>query len=349
MNRSVILILFLSLLSCAEPSSILSDFGKPVDIVGEEIQVDFSSVAFPNYNLVKISDYLVFADSKSEYWIKIIDLNNPEKVLGFGRKGRGPYEITFVYNLGKYPGLKNSFFINDAPNKQILIYCLDSLISGKIGADKTIGTGDKAMIRNIYPLSEERLIGANIESRSNYLALYNKEFEIISEELNYPDEMRKQLELLNINSLTAAFSPGLCFNPDKLVLSAILQNSDFLEIISLDSDTLNSVYRSYSYLPELRVTSSFRYTYSDIRGGILNACCTEKYIYCLAHDNSEKLALDDFRKGQRNVFIFNWDGTPERSVRLDRNVFLLTVDENDSILYAFTYGEEELSLLKYDL
>ncbi|HCC72115.1 MAG TPA: hypothetical protein DEQ09_13330 [Bacteroidales bacterium] len=53
-----------------------------------------------------------------------------------------------------------------------------------------------------------------------------------------------------------------------------------------------------------------------IRGGIINACCTEKYIYCLAHDNSEKLTRDDFRKGQRNVFIFNWDGTPVRIIAL---------------------------------
>ncbi len=349
MNRLLVALVVFVLFSCSRQESILSSFPTPSDIVGEEIQLDLSSVAFPNYKLFKISDYLIFADSKSDFWIKVIDLHYPEKVFGLGRKGRGPGEITFIYNLDKYPGLKNGFFINDAPKKQILIYCVDSIISGKRGPEIRIKTSEQSMMKNIHPLHKGRFIGENLVSRNYYLALYDKEFDVLSEELRYPDEMLIQLDMLNTSSMTSAFYPLLCFNPEKPTFCAILQNSDFFEIISLSSDTLKSVFRSYTYLPEVRAISSFRYTYSDIRGGIINACSSKKYIYCLAHDDMEKLTMDDIGKGQRNIFIFNWDGSPERAIRLDRNISLFTVDENDSALYAFTYGEEDLKLLKYDL
>lgn len=338
----------LLLISCDERTT-FSGFGPPEKLVAQEIEIDLSRVAFPNFNMILFGDYLVFADSKSDYWIKVIDLRRQKVIAELGQKGRGPNEINFIYGIDKIPSSGNMFFVNDAPKKQLLLYNIDSVIIGKNRSEKKINMASGNMIRNVVPLTNGLYLSENLTSENYYLALYNQDFSILSESLRYPDEIKNALLLLNKGVWSAAFSPGICLSPKGNKVFTYLQNTDFIELFSLDSNNIESKYRSFTYLPEFVITSRFDYTYRDIRGGILNCYCTEKYIYCLANNHSENLTRQDLSQGENHIFIFSWDGAPVSRIELDRDIFLFAVDADDKTLYAFTYGEEIMKLLKYEL
>lgn len=344
-------ILCILLYSCNvhDKQSTFIRFVFPTEIIGEVIEIDLSMVMYPNYNMFFCRHYLVFADSKSDFWIKIIDPENQTIIAQFAKKGRGPDEVNFVYGLSKVPGADSLFYINDAPNKQILLYNINEVVSGKARPKDRIQLKNQNMIREITPINNKQYLSENLTSTEYFLALYDEQFNIISRNLLFPNEILDNLNLLKKEFRGAVFSPQICFNNRGDRFFCYLQNTDFLELFSLNTDTIESIYIKYSYLPEYVISSPLKFSYTNLRGGFLNCTCTDSLIYCLAHNNSDILGPEDMKYGGDLIYIFNWDGSPVRLIKLDRSIFHFAVDQADKSLYAFTYGEENLNLIRYSL
>ncbi len=334
--------------SCTK-ETIFNKFEIENKLNAEVLSANLSDVGFPNFGFIICKNSLVFADSKSDFWIKIIDLETCKLIYELGKKGRGPNEVNFVYNLSNIPGSDNLFYINDAPNKQLLVFNIDSIISGKKRPSEKIILPKENMIRSIIPLKNKYFLSEDFNSKEYSLALYDKNFIKLSEGLIYPQEIIESLKPLNTELWHAAFNPAVKIQPAGRKFCTCLMNTDFIEIFSFKGDKIETVFRTYSYLPDYRISTPNRYSYSRIRGGILNCSVTDNYIYILAHNHSEILKPDDFKEGGYYIYVFDWVGTPVMILELDRPIFHFVVDNQDESLYAFTYGEIDLKLIKYDL
>ncbi|MGC9355749.1 MAG: BF3164 family lipoprotein, partial [Mariniphaga sp.] len=238
---------------------------------------------------------------------------------------------------------------NNAPNKELLLYNIDSIAAGSQKALKRISTPLNRLTFKLIPVGNACYLSESDQIMMNYLTLYDSDFNNLSEGLVIPDEISEDLSMLNKNLRAAAFSPQICFNKAGDKFCCCLSNSDYIEIFHLTDNNIKSIYRNYTFLPEIEILSNIKYAYKNLRGGIRLCSCTDKYIYLLVYNHILELAQDELGNGNDLIYIFNWDGTPEKAIQLDHKIGLFTIDKDDRTLYAFTYGEEIMKLVKYDL
>ena len=57
------------------------------------------------------------------------------------------------------------------------------------------------------------------------------------------------------------------------------------------------------------------------------------------------LHREDEKPGGNEIFVFDWNGKPIRKIVLDRNVYLIDVSRDDSIIYGATVGEDDIEFV----
>ncbi len=343
-----ILGILLALSACNTPDTIF-DFEASRLVEAEEINIDISKIGMPSTNILLIENNLILKDGKGDYSIKLIKLAESLEIIELGRKGRGPDEITFINGINRLPGNNESFYINDASKHRIEFYNVDSITKGRTKPDSVMSLLENRFVFEITPMGSDRFLAENISSSENYLALYDKDFNILSESFEYPFELKEALSFLDQRLQASALSARIRVSPNGSKIFAYLKYTDFIELFAIEEDNLESTFRSYTYMKEISVSSPTKYVYRNIRGGIVKGYCTNEYIYILAHNHSNKLERSEIFKGARQLFVFDWDAKPVDHIELDHDVLMFTVDDSDRFMYAFTYGKEETLLLKYDL
>lgn len=96
--------------------------------------------------------------------------------------------------------------------------------------------------------------------------------------------------------------------------------------------------------------SPYEYTYSSgkdlfanlkegyVKGSISLTCNDEK-IYVLFNNGTESDNIPE-------IFVFDWNGNPEKRITLDKNFKMITVDEN-GILYGLYLSNENYGIAKF--
>jgi hypothetical protein len=101
---------------------------------------------------------------------------------------------------------------------------------------------------------------------------------------------------------------------------------------SLSYDDFNKMSRDY-------ILDKHRYAYIDLS-------VTNDYVFALHSGAPEGIDIND-KKYLPHIRIFDWEGTPLASLKLDNMIIAIAFDNNKNLLYGVDSKEEKIFI--YDL
>lgn len=262
----------------------------------------------------------------------------------YGRKGRGPGEISFSpssniqYNLSTKeitlydPNYKKliQYNIKDTTFFEYRLPYRDSLLKSNFVQDivKTdsfyicMGTGD-------------------LFSKGKRFLIYNKSYELINVLNGYPTINIPKEDIAEIYQ----YGEEIHVKPDgsKFVFTSYIGGT--LEIFDLQHlpDSIPNIARNIYYNPiyEKSKSGSISALEKTIYG-FENVYVTNNAIYCLLFDYKQPtLAFPN------KIIIYNWNGEWLKSYSLDCMLHSLCVDEKNKIIYGMAFSEKESFHLVY--
>ena len=79
----------------------------------------------------------------------------------------------------------------------------------------------------------------------------------------------------------------------------------------------------------------------DVARAVIDANCTDKYIYLVYDPNPEKVKGETAKKRLNNeIWIFDWTGKPIKLIRPDMNVKNICIDAKDKQAYCIVETPE---------
>jgi hypothetical protein len=343
----VSLFLMIVTVSCGyERTNIKSSFKSEKEIRHTVVELANGEFLSRVLHLDLAGDNLIVDDYNSETFFAIINTNDNTLYRRFGYLGQGPNELM------KTPA--NTTVINDSimtvfnSNQNSSLFHIN--YKGDFLPQKKIEFNKNDKVRVVIPVSSTRYISLGHFEEGRYLLL-DENGEKLSFNFDYPST-DNNAELSTPMFKFLAFQGELIRKPRGGAFLFAGHDSEIFEIIEIDED--DNLKKVFSYHGEIAQFSPSGDGYT--RGSVgkkpgskiflINATCSDNYIYLLY---SNKVIANDPDNAYRsnNVLVFDWEGNPVTSLLLDIEVNRIAVDENDSYMYAYSDGTEQL--VKFEL
>jgi len=295
---------------------------------------------------------LVMADSLlliSDFGATLVKVVNPitgKELNSICRKGRGPGEfsdrIKIAYN--KRDNAINVFEVQvkilaQFPVSQTLKWENDSVTKVHL---------DKPFIQQAIKCNDSLLVGVGMLEKR--YALFNSVGKCKSVKYDYPD-LTDNNWTFHLKSI--AFQNDLVVNSTGSRFAEASLYCDNIEFFAIKGTDIYKIKGYQSYNPDLENRSSgdmkVMHPKESTKFGYLDICAQGNHVYCLY---SGKTIKESRGKGGpfhgSAIRVFDFDGNPVVSYKLDRDVFKFTVDTREKTIYAIVHTPE-LEIVKFQL
>ncbi|MFC3417428.1 BF3164 family lipoprotein [Algoriphagus hitonicola] len=308
-----------------------SDFESVTKITGQPLNKISDSLIFPS-SIGLVGDYLLIAERSPGNLVHIINLKNETHLGRFGSRGMGPGEVPNAWKL--FPFNFNDIGILDHEIGKILIYNKDSIIQDKglkgeytvkeaMHSNGVIEFDEKFYILGNYNEDSRLIVGKTTDSLSDL-----RQFG------NFP-KLNLNYEKLNDFDQKTTLNQAEISNCKDIALISYF-NIPLFQIINLSTNQEVNIVGP-DPLPSNELIGELKYYYSSI--------ITENFIYLLYITDKK-----EFKYVSNTVLVFDHSGKPRKKIILDKEVYQITVYE-DNYLYGLTYDNDEdpFTLYKYTL
>lgn len=351
--KSVKLLLYLwpILLSCNTPINIErnvffeEDLPKPVDLKGHKHS--FPEILNPKVIHFK-EDYLIIGERKSinNNKIHIIDIENKKHIQSKGMDGLGPGETTVV-SMIEDKGEDGKFWTFDP--ERIIFSKFDLYDSIKTAEEQVRSPQTAFFVTDMTWASDSSLLVNLVDGWTKYLELTiggdtlksfgNWADMIKGREL--PDGMKEKD--LNANLVSNIHQGVIRGNKSKSRFIKVGIDIDFIDIIDLNKEKIQTLYGPVDEIPDFEVTYSMGYQMPGMNLQTL----TSKYIDAFAGEDSFFVLylgksyrnISDFDNLNR-IFELDYEGNILHQYQLDYPLFGFTVDETSRKIYGVSVDQE---------
>ncbi|SFT95821.1 TolB-like 6-blade propeller-like [Algoriphagus locisalis] len=292
----------------------------------------FDYIGGTPYNFIATDSGLFIhdIDGKNNKIVHFLNFQKQELTQGFIGKGNGLYESFSP----KSSSLKNGYFmIFDFTMRKVIE---KNLITEDFNEIKLPNYFDKIKI-----LNEEHLIGSGSkESIKKFQVLNRSNGELIDEIGDYI----KFPENLNPEEIRKYFQFSMDINPNEFLVASAYRWHDCIEIFNIKTRESFSIVgpSKIDNYEALVVNQSGEHIFErtpDVQHCFLGISVSKKYIYGLFSGKKDKEENAFFGK---EVFIYDWNGKPDRKIILDREVMTISISPDDKKLYAFDVDTSEV-------
>lgn len=339
----------LTLFSCEKPTE------EEINVDGFEIYEKVSGIRLKSSDqLMRVNmmnqrgDFLYAVDPNTTHVISIINVKEDKLIKRFGRIGQGPCELDRIVAVMQVP---------DNPNK-VGFYCfrrfayyefeeewiMDENIVESL-CDVQINQLDQGFNRLIN-LGMGRFLGTGYFEKK-YAMTDSGSTESAKFFLDYHFQNRFIQEHQN-RSLTMASQGDLVLKPDGSRVFFGARNFIAFDILGISENYEVSLVKRQEHTPpsfrnegdEQNLSVAFS---EENIFGYKKTVASDRFIYALFSGNKKK------RYDPSNVvLVYNWDGDPVKVIKLDREVELITVSEDDSYLTG-SIDDGRANLYRFDL
>lgn len=308
-----------------------TDFETVSKITGQALNEISDSLFLPR-SIGLVGDYLFIAERSPGNLVHTINLKNEAYLGRFGSRGMGPGEVPNAWRL--FPFNFKELGILDHEIGKILVYSIDSLVQGKgfkgeytvkeaMHSNGVIVFDDKFYILGNYNEDSRLIVGEITDSLSDLRRFGN--FPKLN--LNYE-------KLSEFDQKTTLNQAKISNHRDIALISYF--NIPLFQIVNLSTNQEVNIVGP-DPLPSNELIGELKYYYSSI--------ITENFIYLLYITDKK-----EFKYVSNTVLVFDHSGKPIRKIILDKEVYQITVYE-DNYLYGLTYDNDEapFTLYKYTL
>ena len=170
-------------------------------------------------------------------------------------------------------------------------------------------------------------------------------------------EILKNMEKLAGPQPEPKFQRFFFKHPERNLIIEPFAVMDYIMFYDLDNNKSFAVHQSGSptfkddpeQVPHYNDQGEIDY-WTEARGCFGDALTTESYFLVFYFGGDYSLSDDNFRDWPRpELMLFDWDGNFKKSVKLDTYIDATAFDEQKKILYGVPIGQEEETILSYDL
>lgn len=354
MKNVFILFFVISLIGCTRKRETVAQ--KDVPIISENLlfnqeQKLSSSGIKLNFMLndpmqLVMTDSLLLIVDFGEKLVKVVDPFTGKELNSICRKGRGPGEfserIKVVYNKRD-----NDINIYESQVKTLAQFPAFQILKWENDSVKKVHLA-KPFIQQAIKCNDSLIVGVGmIEKR---YALFNPAGKFISVNYDYPDMSDKNWTF-HLKSI--AYQNDLVVNSTGSRIVEASLYCDNIEFFAIKGTGINKIKEYQSYSPELDDKSSgnmkILHPKEDTKFGYLDICEQGNHVYCLY---SGKTIKESQKKGgpfhSSIIRVFDFDGNPVVSYKLDRDVFKFTVDTHEKTIYAIVHTPQA-EIIKFHL
>lgn len=308
-----------------------------------EVSCYFDDELFGRIETLQCNDSLLIVfDYHSGFSFTLFDLKS-DKMLGrFGAIGQGPGEIL----LGCYGYLyEGNFTINYDLSGFLAWYPIDSLRKNIHFNPLVLNKYEiaDAQFSRVIPLNDTTFLGAGTyQSKFQFVLFDNKSnvmdagVEIYNADDKKFNPFHKYLSnqgILNKHPLQSKFVYAVNYS----------SNMDFIEVSNNTIKLIKSL-RLRNPVSEALQDGNLSRVMPDRSNpiGYIDIASTNDYVYALYTD---KLLTD--KEGNSNskssdlVLVYDWEGNPVKIVKLNQEVYYITVNEKQAKLYAAVINESK--------
>ncbi len=285
--------------------------------------------------ILKHRDYLILSKINYEKskWIVIYSLKEKCIIKELINYGRGPDEMLSC-SIGKFD---DKIWLQDKIKSEIFIIPLDSFMLDGLSNTKkhkvnmwsysTALVNDSIMLGtntfiNAYKISYSNLENGNNWGKGSYSALSQ----------NIP-----------LGSLIDACSCYINVQPNSGKIALSYRYTDLLEIYDINGNLIHAIHGPNNFDVEFNAVSKNGH---DIMAknrrtikAFVSSFVTNEHIYLLFSGRKRNEA--EWPYG-RNIFVYSWDGEPQKSLYIDFPIYSFCVDNSEQIVYSYSMTTGEL-------
>jgi len=359
MKKEILLLCFLFLLfGCVQKKEkhIIyvknTDFPLTESIYGEVIlKKDYNK----NLSIDVFDDILLIRpDYSSSIYYHAYDKNSLKYLGGIGVRGEGDKEWLTVYDSGQFEKSGSEIYL--------WLHRYQKGFLSKINISKTLKSGSPYPVIEktlkvdskdfpfftLFTLNNEKLIGNCWMSEEGQVRIksYNIATKVVKKSKLFPQiKNSSHLPSEVINSL---YSSGFRKHPSKNLFMQSMYMFNRIDIFDENLTLKHSIVGGENWRDnyydgtEINPASDF---FKNRVNGYISSRVTKNYIL-VVDSNKKKSIIDNFVK-ESYIKIFNWEGQPICILKTSDNIFSISLDEEDGILYATDVVNEKI--LRYNI
>lgn len=323
----------------------------PVNLLFSKEQKLSSSVVKLNFMLndpmqLIMADSLLLIGDFGERLIKVVDPVTGEELNSICRKGRGPGEFSERIKIA-YNKRDNTMNIFEVQVKTFAQFPLSQTLKWENDSVKKIHL-DKPFVQLAIKCNDSLLVGVGMLEKR--YALFDSAGKFKRVKYDYPTSSDNNWTF-HLRSI--AYQNDLVVNSTGSRFAEASLYCDNIEFFAIKGTDINKIREYQSYSPDLEDRSSgdmkVLHPKEDTKFGYLDICAQGNHIYCLY---SGKTIKESRGKGDpfhgSIIRVFDFDGNPIVSYRLDRDIMKFTVDTSEKTIYAIIHTPEP-EIVKFQL
>jgi hypothetical protein len=303
------------------------DFGEKIKLPGEEFV--FNCIWEPHR--IKLLDSLfLLINANTDYHIQILNPKTLSEVGQFISYGEGPNEMI-------HPELVKSFnsniWIFDQPSQNLYEFLPDSFFPDRQpNPIRTIKLHEKS--DNVAVLSENQIISLTTSTgkrRFNSFDINGNYQEIKGE---YPVKGDSEVNLMM--SYTGDYTTNF---KNRILMTYYY--TDLIEIYDFEGNLIKRIHGPDLFYPAFKEATDGKYrgvrSSADSKFAYISPICVNNEVFILY---SGKNYRDPDAELCNMIMVFDWEGNPLRQYELDKNVFTITADAENKIIYGLSVNPE---------
>jgi len=324
-----------------------------------ETKVFIEDSLFVPTDLAYIEGWLFTKSEGAEYGIKIFNAKTGEFEYELGRQGRGPAEYTNNFTIQKGPD-NNTLEVSDSGNRKNDIYNIDCLKS-KPSKDRAY-TCILSSVKNIASrqalVLDEKLVVNHSSTPEGILFLSKGETK-----MNYLDTIPEEINLSYKKPIHRAFAMTgrMAANSERTAFAYFADSFDRILFYEREEQQIELVKeQKYSFLPQFKVhdfgASSYMEPSDEYRGAFYSPVVSDHMYYVIYSgksledvSNQKDMEVAEWRGHSSKIQIYDFNGVKNDEFTLDKEVFIIEVNNEGTVLFSIHFDGRNYSILRSTL
>ena len=295
--------------------------------------------------LIMVDSLLLIGDF-GESLVKVVDPVSGRKLNSICRKGRGPGEFSERIKIA-YNKRDNAINIYEVEVKTLAQFPMSQVLKWENDSVKKIHI-DKPFIQQAIKCNDSLLVGVGMLEKR--YALFNSEGKFEGVKYDYPTSSDNNWTF-HLKSI--AYQNDLVVNSTGSRFAEASLYCDNIGFFAIKGTEINKIKEYQSYSPNLDNGSNgnqrMLHPKEDTKFGYLDIYAQGNHVYCLYSGKTIKESLGKGGPFHSSIIrVFDFDGNPVVSYKLDRDVFKFTVDTHEKTIYAIVHTPEA-EIVKFQL
>lgn len=324
-------------------NTFITEFPITLSIEAENLEIEIPGI----HEIYSLDDYFIGVNyTGSNKFLHVYDKKDFTLLTSLISRGRGPDEfltMKYINQWGKDSEGVYTWIADINSNKLCKLNLCKSIELNELVFNEYINSIDMSQVYDIFVVDDSLVCLTPMISKEigqNEVQFFNlKDSNICKTHQLYKKDFNKCIneQIYQIKSI---------IRPDKTMMVAFGNTFSRFHIFNLDFSKVNT-YTVYNDISEKSVNIALNEReISDLKRHYTNFIATNEVIFGLYANKYSEDIHSNKANGGMEIHMFNWKGAALTKILIKENIWQITIDEKEKVLYGITANEQ---MYRYDL